>query len=78
MGESAYIMKIDHNRTEGDADSDDDDHIVELKDLHMTDVLYKYESSLCSSTTDGAESHCLSPIPDDANSKRTLINSVQC
>lgn len=32
-------------------------------------ISYRYESSECSSSSSENESHCLSPIPDDANSK---------
>lgn len=62
-------MKIDSDAGDQNQGDDSDDECVELKNLHMTDVAYKYESSVCSSTTDGEQSCRLSPVPDDANSK---------
>lgn len=63
-------MKIDPDAaSKNQADSDDESECAELKNLHMSKVVYKYESSECSSSSDGSVSNRLSPIPDDANSK---------
>lgn len=63
-------MKIDPDAaSKNQADSDDESECAELKNLHMIEVVYKYESSECSSSSDGSESNRLSPIPDDANSE---------
>lgn len=53
----------------GVADSDDESVYTELNNLHMTDIAYKYESSIYSSSSDGSQSNRLTPVPDDANSK---------
>lgn len=51
------------------ADSDGEESVgIEWDNLYMTDVVYKYESSIYSSGSDEIESHRLSPVPDDANS----------
>lgn len=54
-------------------DSDDEENNVELENIHMQDTKYKYESSIYSSDSDGSESHRLTPVPDDANSKQLKI-----
>lgn len=61
-------MQVAAVKKELPADSDEEDNSDELQNLHMTDIIYKYESSVCSSSSDESESHRLSPIPDDANS----------
>lgn len=51
------------------ADSDGEESVgIEWDNLYMTDVAYKYESSIYSSSSEEMESHRLSPVPDDANS----------
>lgn len=35
---------------------------------YMTDVQYRYESSICDSSSDEEDSNRLSPVMDDANS----------
>lgn len=63
-------MKIDPDVTsKNQADSDDESECTELKNLYMSEIVYKYESSECTSSSDGSESNRLSPIPDDANSE---------
>lgn len=47
-------------------DSGDEDD--EPENPFNGDLSYRYESSECDSSSDEDESHCLSPIPDDANS----------
>lgn len=74
IGEKAFRMQINDGGRErkpsgGGGDSDDESACFELENLHMTDVVYKYESSIYSSSSDGSESNRLTPIPDDANSK---------
>lgn len=50
-------------------DSDGEESVgIEWDNLYMTDVKYKYESSIYSSSSDDAESNRLSPVLDDANS----------
>lgn len=50
-------------------DSDGEESVgIEWDNLYMTDVQYKYESSIYSSSSDDEEDHRLSPIQDDANS----------
>lgn len=51
------------------ADSDEEEELVVLENLHMSHLNYKYESSICSSDSEDVESLRLSPVPDDANSK---------
>lgn len=51
------------------ADSDGEESVgIEWDNLYMSNVEYKYESSIYSSSSDETDSHRLSPIPDDANS----------
>lgn len=50
-------------------DSDEESECDDMDDLHMADIDYKYEESICSSSSDGSQSNRLSPVPDDANSK---------
>lgn len=72
LGDSAFIIqRHSHGADAAIAadDSDEEDNVVEEVNLHMTDVEYKYESSICSSNSDDSHSNCLSPAPDDANSK---------
>lgn len=82
IGEHAYIMQINDGMNErlritGTAatgagaavDSDGEESAgIEWDNLYMTDVQYKYESSIYSSSSDEEEDHRLSPIQDDANS----------
>lgn len=82
IGEHAYTMKINDGMNEklritgttgtGAApagDSDGEESVgIEWDNLYMTDVQYKYESSIYSSSSDEVEDHRLSPIQDDANS----------
>lgn len=84
IGDHAYIMQINDGMNErlritsttttsaaaaAAADSDGEESVgIEWDNLYMTDVVYKYESSNCSSSSDDNESHRLSPVPDDANS----------
>lgn len=72
IDEHAYIMQLSENANEGKrgaADSDDESVCVELNNLHMADIAYKYESSIYSSSSDGSQSNRLTPVPDDANSE---------
>lgn len=70
IGERAFIMQKNKNLDTGArADSDEESECDDLDDLHMGEIVYKYEESICSSSSDGSESDRLSPIPDDANSK---------
>lgn len=55
------------------ADSDDESVCVELDNLHMTDVAYKYESSVCSWSDDESVSDRMSPVQEDANSEFQII-----
>lgn len=76
IGEHAYIMQLSNSANEGKgaaADSDDESVGVELNNLHMTDIEYKYESSIYSSSSDGSQSNRLTPVPDDANSKLPFL-----
>lgn len=84
IGEHAYIMQLNDGnerlRISGAtaasssaaaaaADSDGEESVgIEWDNLYMKDVQYKYESSIYSSSSEEAEDHRLSPIPDDANS----------
>lgn len=79
IGDKAYTMKIDQDAAGADTnhDSDDEDDLVELKNLHMSDVVYKYESSIYSSSSEGSRSNQLSPIPDDANSMFDRLSCVR-
>lgn len=87
LGDHAYIMQIGESiadRNRGGGDSDEESVIDELENLHMTDVVYRYESSIYSTSTDGSQSNRLTPVPDDANSelhpklKRTTRNIHIC
>lgn len=67
-------MQLSGNANKGKtAYSDDESVCVELDNLHMTDVAYKYESSVCSSSDDESVSDRLSPVQDDANSEFHMI-----
>lgn len=83
IAEKAYIMHIMDGMKErtrltsctdvvtltAAADSDGEESVdIEWNNLYMKEVVYKYESSIYSSSSEEYESHCLSPIPDDANS----------
>lgn len=61
-------MQLSDN-TKATGDSDDESVCEELGNLHMTDIAYKYESSIYSSSDDESVSDRLSPVQDDANSK---------
>lgn len=63
-------MQIIKNANQGarGAESSDESECDDLDDLHMADIAYKYESSICSSSSDGSQSNRLTPVPDDANS----------
>lgn len=73
ISDKAYEMEITEKpsdaRTGAAGDSDEEDNIVEFEELHMQEIKYKYEESICASSSDGSESHRLTPVPDDANSK---------
>lgn len=71
FGEHAFIVQsnqsINETNTTAAVDSDGEEIDTELVNLHMTDVEYKYESSIYSSSSDGSESYRGSPVLDDAN-----------
>lgn len=72
IGERAFIVQNSQNIsnvTPAPADSDEEDNDVDEINLHMTDIEYKYESSIYSSSSDESQSTRLSPVPDDANSE---------
>lgn len=73
-------MQIGESTTErnrGAGDSDEESVYDELENLHMTDVVYKYESSIYSTSTDGSQSNRLTPVPDDANSELNIQNKTK-
>lgn len=77
IGDRAFTMQIvgtSNDRNQG-ADSDEESVYDVLRNLHMTDVNYEYESSIYSTSSDGS-SHRLTPVPDDANSKCLLNCSI--
>lgn len=72
LDERAFIVQGIYNTsnvTPAPVDSDEEDNDIDEINLHMTDIEYKYESSICSSSSDESQSTRLSPVPDDANSK---------
>lgn len=79
LSNQAYIKKIGDTTTDrnrGGGDSDEESVCSELENLHMTDVQYKYESSIYSTSSDGSQSNRLTPVPDDANSKSISRGNV--
>lgn len=76
LGERAFIVQRNQytttagrRRLSARTDSDEEDNDVDEINLHMTDIGYKYESSVYSSSSDESQSTRLSPVPDDANSE---------
>lgn len=74
-------MKLSENVNEGKGggDSDDESVCAELDNLHMTELVYKYESDTYSSSDDGSESRTDSPVMlDDANSMFIFLLTFTC
>ena len=72
LGERAYIQQStsdERGKPDATADSDEEDNLGEIVNLHMSALEYKYESSIYSSSSDDEESDRQSPVPEDANSK---------
>lgn len=69
MNERLRISGAAGNAAAAAGDSDGEESVgIEWDNLYMKDVEYKYESSICSSSSEEEDDHRLSPIPDDANS----------
>lgn len=70
------LVKVTFSADSGDEEDED-------KIPFNGDIVYKYESSEYSSSEEENESHRLSPIPDDANSKNysikiSLLTPLKC
>lgn len=72
LSNQAYVLETSVAPTTAlkDAtDSDEEEDLITFDHLYMSNLNYKYESSIYSSSDDDAESDRQSPVPDDANSE---------
>lgn len=72
LGSNAFVLEpnISINTHSKDAvDSDEEEDLVPLENSYMSNLNYKYESSIYSSSSDDAESDRQSPVPEDGNSE---------